>query len=240
MPAKRVNHAPKASSSKSAKRSKAIVQRDIGVGTGFTYQLSPLPADHFCTLRYAETFSFTTGAAGVLGTEQLMLLNSLFDPNSTGTGHQPYGFDQIKTFYAKYQVTSCFVTILANTIGSSAEVCVATSIMLPNAFQSLTSLSVDRATELPNVSTKTLSSSGNNRAIRMEYQFNMAKLLGISGAMYRDDDKYQALVSASPALSPSLGVAIGSYSGTAAEAASIQIIMDFKCRFFERFTMSQS
>lgn len=30
--------------------------------------------------------------------------NSLFDPDSTGGGHQPYGFDQFKTYYGLYQV----------------------------------------------------------------------------------------------------------------------------------------
>ncbi|AYP28731.1 MAG: putative capsid protein [Circoviridae sp.] len=32
-------------------------------------------------------------------------MNSLFDPNRTGTGHQPYGFDQLAAFYGRYYVT---------------------------------------------------------------------------------------------------------------------------------------
>lgn len=34
-------------------------------------------------------------------------LNGLFDPNVTGTGAQPVGFDQWSAFYARYEVISC-------------------------------------------------------------------------------------------------------------------------------------
>lgn len=35
-------------------------------------------------------------------------LNSLFDPNRTGTGHQPLGYDQWATFYNRYRVLRVF------------------------------------------------------------------------------------------------------------------------------------
>jgi hypothetical protein len=34
-------------------------------------------------------------------------LNSLFDPDYSGTGHQPLGFDQWAAFYGSYTVTKC-------------------------------------------------------------------------------------------------------------------------------------
>lgn len=38
-------------------------------------------------------------------------MNSIFDPNRTGTGHQPYGFDQLATFYNRYYVTGSKMTV---------------------------------------------------------------------------------------------------------------------------------
>jgi len=37
--------------------------------------------------------------------------NSLYDPDYTGTGHQPLGFDQMMAFYDHYAVLSCEITV---------------------------------------------------------------------------------------------------------------------------------
>lgn len=37
--------------------------------------------------------------------------NGLYDPDITGTGHQPLGFDQLMTFYDHYQVIGAKITV---------------------------------------------------------------------------------------------------------------------------------
>jgi len=49
-------------------------------------------------------------AVGALGIYQFRT-NSLFDPDLTGTGHQPYGFDQWKTYYGTYMVTRSQIAV---------------------------------------------------------------------------------------------------------------------------------
>lgn len=51
--------------------------------------------------------SFNIGG-GLVGTcnVQLFNLGSLFDPDSTGVGHQPLGYDQLSQFYEQYVVMS--------------------------------------------------------------------------------------------------------------------------------------
>jgi len=75
---------------------------------GYTTRESPswtfLDPHKFMTLRYVE--NFTTSIATTVGSQQTMNLNSLFDPNRTGTGHQPYGYDTIATLYNRYRVIS--------------------------------------------------------------------------------------------------------------------------------------
>ncbi len=63
------------------------------------------PQSNRTTLRYAESVTIS-GAAGSMATYQFAL-NGLFDPNITGTGHQPLGFDQWSVFYNNYVVHSC-------------------------------------------------------------------------------------------------------------------------------------
>ncbi len=60
------------------------------------------PKSRSVTLRYHQTGSFTC-AAGALGS-QVFRANSLYDPDYTGTGHQPLGFDQWAAFYRTYVV----------------------------------------------------------------------------------------------------------------------------------------
>jgi len=53
-------------------------------------------------LRYCEQLSLGNGGTGVQ--DYVYSANGLYDPNITGTGHQPYGFDQIMPFYNHYTV----------------------------------------------------------------------------------------------------------------------------------------
>lgn len=64
---------------------------------------SPMPLK-FCTkLRYSENFDIDPGAAGICGV-QVFNAGGLFDPNVTGTGHQPRGFDQLIAMYDHFVV----------------------------------------------------------------------------------------------------------------------------------------
>lgn len=61
-------------------------------------------------MRYTDTFVSQTN--GVSANWQQYMLNGLYDPLITGTGHQPRGFDQIcPVLYASYNVTGCKVLI---------------------------------------------------------------------------------------------------------------------------------
>lgn len=52
---------------------------------------------------YAEKFTINPPAAGLLG-GYVFSLNNLFDPNVTGTGHQPVNYDQYALMFQTYQV----------------------------------------------------------------------------------------------------------------------------------------
>jgi len=60
----------------------------------------PIPKQLFNRLKYAETVNITLGITG-LGS-YLFSCNGLYDPNITGTGHQPMYFDQFSALYDHY------------------------------------------------------------------------------------------------------------------------------------------
>lgn len=47
-------------------------------------------------------------------TKHRFRLNSLYDPDQTGTGEQPYYYDQLTAIYTKYIVRSCTVELTYN------------------------------------------------------------------------------------------------------------------------------
>lgn len=60
-------------------------------------------------LRYATSVSISAGATP--GTH-VFSANGLFDPDITGTGHQPMGFDQLMLSYNHYHVLNASINVL--------------------------------------------------------------------------------------------------------------------------------
>jgi hypothetical protein len=48
---------------------------------------------------------------GAAATNYFFTANGLYDPDITGTGHQPMGFDTMMTFYEQYTVVSSAITV---------------------------------------------------------------------------------------------------------------------------------
>ncbi len=78
------------------------------------------PSETQVRLRYVEKVSPASGAGAL--SDYVFSLNNVYDPNVTGTGHQPLGFDQWATFYANYVVTKATVKItpFVNTASTAA------------------------------------------------------------------------------------------------------------------------
>jgi len=74
-------------------------------------------------LRYSTSF-YLAGTSGVVASNVLSA-NGLYDPEITGTGHQPMGFDQLMLSYYHYQVTHCrLIATFHNLSTSTPVVCV--------------------------------------------------------------------------------------------------------------------
>lgn len=68
-------------------------------------------------LKYSATISLNAGANS--RAINSFRANSVFDPDFTGVGHQPLGFDQWAAVYGAYRVTKCTVT--ARTVPDAAS-----------------------------------------------------------------------------------------------------------------------
>lgn len=70
-----------------------------------------VPARCMVKMPYYEEFSVAVGAAAYA--DYTFSLTSIFDPNTTGTGHQPRGHDQWASFYNYYRVRKVTIVLQA-------------------------------------------------------------------------------------------------------------------------------
>lgn len=70
-------------------------------------------------MRYVDQFALNIGAGG-LPASHIFRANGLFDPNNTGTGHQPMGYDQWMAFYDHWTVLGAKCTVEAHYTNAGA------------------------------------------------------------------------------------------------------------------------
>lgn len=74
------------------------------------------------TLSYSDYFSLSVGAVGAAN-HYVFSANGMFDPNITGAGHQPLGFDQLTNIFRRYTVINSQIRVVAVTPSGTANSC---------------------------------------------------------------------------------------------------------------------
>ena len=69
-----------------------------------------MPQQHIAKLRYSDRIAGTLPAFGI-PQRFLFVANGMYDPDATGVGHQPRGFDQLMAFYSHYTVTNSKMSV---------------------------------------------------------------------------------------------------------------------------------
>jgi len=147
----------------------------------------------YIRLKYTEVFVGTL--ATVTAQNQIMRLNSIFDPDLTGTGHQPYGYDQLSALYNRYRVlkTSWKITFHSENVGFFICV-VPTNGNLATAVTNLASYTA--ACEVPHAIQRVQGSGANSVIMRNSIELN--KLNGTLKVEYLADDRFEAQIGANP------------------------------------------
>lgn len=88
----------------------------------------PLGKSHLYRGRYCEFNLQLNPTVGGIPDTYVFSLNGLYDPNITGTGHQPIGFDQLMLMFNHYTVLSTVAKVQFNNTDTSNAVTAALSI----------------------------------------------------------------------------------------------------------------
>jgi hypothetical protein len=149
-----------------------------------------VPAGIIITLPYVEALNNTPGT---FFQDYQWNLNSIFDPNLTGTGHQPLGYDQWSAFYGRYRVLSVRVQFTAVNFST-----VDTLRVLMAATNSITALDTINAPEQPNAIATVLSIKGGNDVVTLDRTYDLPVVNGRTLSEYRGSDTTQSAFGTSP------------------------------------------
>lgn len=189
--------------------------------------------------RQMYTQHITLTAPGVGTTvSNAFRLNSMFDPDLTGVGHQPMQFDQVAVLYNSYIVTGALVDVtFTNPDADGMWV----GIRLRNGANGMTSAGRDLATiqELRDVQSRPLNNTG-KQSVRLRIFVPNHILLGISRATYMAElETYGALVTADPLATTLLDVWAASTTGGALYCQAI-VKIRYHCKYFNPISIGSS
>lgn len=236
-PAKRAPYRRKAAPKRYVNsRSKTLTS---GLGGGVTTLVKEpwqpvFPASITKRLRYSTSFTAST-TSGAISAVQVFRANDLFDPDFTGTGHQPMGFDQLMQWYNHFCVVWAKITIVAKSTSATTP-----TICLRVDGDSSVLTVIDRVVEIGGCVTETLEvkgSYGANKSLSMVA--DIAKLQGINRVALTSNPSLQGNVAASPAECTYFHITMWDTLG-ATGSAEVDVILEQIAVFQEPRNMVQS
>lgn len=187
--------------------------------------LHPLPQRYITKQKYSTVFPISS-----LVSMYQFNLNSVYDPDRTGVGHQPYGFDQLAALYNRYRVISCSYVI---NVSSGANVRFAS--IASNETPSVLSLS--DLVERPKAQWKVQPAGANPQYLKGSCY--IPSLVGRNKAEYMADDRYQSNITGSPAELALLSIMCRQLDDTAVDAFC-SITLNYTVEYFDINQLGQS
>lgn len=189
--------------------------------------VGPIAPRTITKLRYMASFS-----SGLVYHDSQFRLNSTYDPDFTGGGHQPYGRDTYASIYAKYRVFACSYRIRASTDSPQAV----TMTIVPNNSSTPYS-NAFLAAESPRAQTH-LIGYGNPRTLRGKIY--LPALTGVSPSTYKGDSRYAADIGANPSEDMLLHIVTSDMSGATTNKVQYQVELLYHVEFYDPYELAQS
>ncbi|AJD07499.1 putative capsid protein [Odonata-associated circular virus-19] len=188
---------------------------------------------YITTLKYCERDSVVTSVSGASGAD-LYNLNSIFDPDRTGTGHQPLGHDQLQLLYNRYRVFG--VSWRVTFYQPGAGVAGLFAVFPQNNALTQNGVSTSVLKELPHAFTKL---SRADQPVVFTGRVSLPKLTGQTPAQFKAGLEYQATFGASPSELQTLLVAVNPVT-TGAQTFNYEIELKYHVECFDPIPLAQS
>lgn len=214
-----------------ARRSKPAYMRRAPRITGQIRSLDysrPMPPRLNAKLRYVEVAkSITTGATA---TGYTWSMNDLFDPDVSGVGHQPMGFDQLTTFYNNFRVTGCKYHVTFHSPSSDGIKCIVFPRRNAAGYGPVTIEGIQEqpfCRKMKVIATDTPMSNGVFKGY-----LPLNRIFGVTKEKYRVDDQYEGAITASPSRLASIDCLAQYKDNTSAHTVYVNIELIYYATFF--------
>lgn len=189
---------------------------------------NPFTDIYYVKLRYCDDRNLTT-TSGLL-TSHYYSCNSLYDPDQTGVGHQPFGFDQLCTMYNRYRV---FAVKYRWTVWNTD-----TSVPLYLAINASNKTTADTdyntLIERGYCKSAVLEPGGSRGTRTLSGYISVAKVNGVRFTAIRNEQDYQAYYTASPARGCYLHFYAKPADGSSTVVLRGRLQLVFYCEMFDR------
>lgn len=187
-------------------------------------------------LVYGEAINLQSPGGGTAVQYYQFKLNDLFDPDLTGVGHQPRGFDQLTTLYQRYLVYGCKVIVEGKDTGTNANSTVLVVNAYPNNGVNNTPGNIIDALEDRMTYTKNIDV---NNTFRFSKYYDMAHLWGATKSQLRNEENYSASTNTSPNKTGVVAIGIVASDGTVT-ALECTVTLVYYCAFYSPLELGQS
>lgn len=207
--------------------------RTVNVNRG----LKPFAQRYITKVKYTENLTVTGPVLGGLA-QYNFRLNSIFDPNLSGTGYQPYGHDSLSSLYNRYRVIACNYVITGIVNDNTGDQYGQLIAIPANEALSLTGVPAEALTH-PKARWITQAPSAPAKLLRGKVY--IPSLVGRSKSQYMADDRYQAQFGTNPAENAILNVFSTMTSGISSTVTmkfSITLTYTVECFDFKNLPVS--
>ncbi len=161
--------------------------------------------------------------------------NGAFDPDSTGGGQQPGGFDQWSGLYSHYRVLASSIEL--NIVNEAA---VATQVTVFPTLSNVTPTTYQNSTVIPYKKQILLSGKGGRDNAFIKNYITTSKIVGLSSMAINAEDDFQVLISANPANQWFWGIFSSSLDGTTDINIDYTVNVTYYIRFEDRVQVAIS
>lgn len=191
---------------------------------GLLIQRSFLPQTMICAHRYTEQLELSAeNVAGLTGNEVAFRMNSLFDPNFTLAGHQPFGYDQMGALYNRYTVYKVTIQVRIVEINTSNSPELIINVRPSASVYNLTNKKVWEELERP----ENVMITGTGELKQWNQTLYIADIEGVTRNKVYSEDSFSAISGNNPGRTPYLSVAVGSVTGSTPSTLTCIVCLEF-------------
>lgn len=218
------------SKKKNGKRNTKFQRFSNKVGYGYK---TAFPPRAFAKLKYGSGNVGATSTVGVYANQ--FRLNGLYDPDYSGTGHQPMGFDEYAALYGDYRVHGCKVKIIAQITTAGQTGILFLGAKKGAAYHTATSIS-----EWMEDSQIKHWVMNDEKPLVVSKYFDIARVFGKSKTAIRGEEGYSAGIGADPSNVAFATVGWVNIDETTSTGWNVRVELTYYCEFNSLVTLAGS